>query len=132
MAVHMIRVVAAATSPDTGGMSLSEINTAMDDWVSSNSEWEADPTTHEIVESFTDEDGTEFYVGNYRFLLDDAKDNLLQKAGDKLKTKLDWYRLGYHLCEHDSDNPGPCTWEDSREWTSKNTAEIPADVPDFV
>lgn len=129
----MIRVVAAADSSDTPGLTLSEINTALDDWVSKRSEWTADPASHQIseVSSDTDGTGTTHYVGSYRFEISDAKDNLLTKCEDKLKNKVDWYRLGYHECDHDESNKSGCSWTDKREWTSTNTSSIPADVPDF-
>lgn len=130
----MIRVVAAVDSTDTPGMTESEINTAMDDWVSKHSEWIFDSVEHHIVKENSEYDGTgvNYYLGSYRFELSDAKDNLLQKCSDKLKNKVDWYRLGYHLCEHDEENPAPCIWDDEIEWMSKNTTSIPQQVPDFL
>ena len=92
MAVHMIRVVAAVDSTDTPGMDLSEINQAMDDWVSKASEWESDPREHQIKQfnSELDRSGVEYFDGSYRFELTDAKDNLLTKCEDKQKKKVDW------------------------------------------
>lgn len=132
MAVHMIRLVAAVDSTDTPGMSLTEINTALDDWVSKHSEWVNDSQEHSITIANSDFDGTEYYVGTYRFELSDAKSNLLQKCEDKLKKKVDWYRLGYHVCDHDESDNTSCPWDDEREWTSKNTSQIPTDIPNFV
>lgn len=133
MTVHMFRIVAASESTDTGGMTLSEINSAMDDWMSKQSRWEADPTEHVVTLSEPIGDGTSHYTGNYRLTFDsETKDNLLQKLGDKLKKKLDWYRIGYHQCDHDESSPTGCSWDDEREWTSKNTDSIPSDVPDFL
>lgn len=132
MAVHMIRVVAAANSTDTPGMTLSEIRTAMDEWVANNSEWTEDPQSHDMNEDVLLRDGTEVYEGSYRFTLDDAKDNLLQKCEDKLTDKVDWFRLGYHSCSHDEADPSPCSWEEVRDWTSKNTESVPSSVPSFV
>lgn len=129
----MIRVVAAANSTDTGGMTEAEINTALDEWVSKQSEWTADPQAHVINTSPGIDGETVYYGGTYRFTKEsDAKDTLLQKCGDKLKNKLDWYRLGYHDCDHDEQASDGCSWDGEREWTSTNTASIPADIPDFV
>lgn len=130
MVVHTIRVVAALDSTDATGLSTSEINAAMDDWVANHSEWTADTDEH-VITATTDA-SPPYYIGTYRFELSDAKDNLLQKCGDKLKNKIDWYRLGYHVCEHDVADPTPCQWEDDREWTSTNTPSIPSGVPDFL
>lgn len=122
----MIRVL---TSTE-GDYTLSQLNTAMDDWVSNHSEWTADPVTHQITEHGGDT-GPVYHGGNYRFLLDDAKDNLLQKCEDKLVNKVSWYRLGYHSCDHDESSPTPCSWDEQREWTDTDVT-IPDNVPVFV
>lgn len=127
MTVHMIRVVVSIE----GNFSLDQLNAAMDDWVSKQSEWVEDPNIHHITEIPQSEDGPGFRFGNYRFHLTDAKDNLLQKCENKLANKVSWYRLGYHLCEHDSENPPPCSWDDQREWTAKDVT-IPDNVPAFI
>lgn len=127
MAVHMIRVTASAE----GDYSLDQLNAAMDDWVSKQSEWTADPITHQISERGGDDGAPVYRGGNYRFLLDDAKDNLLQKCENKLTNKVAWYRLGYHSCDHDETAPSPCSWDDQREWTDTGVT-IPDNVPVFV
>lgn len=129
----MFRIVAAAESTDTGGMTLSEINSAMDDWMSKQSEWVSDPTEHAVTLVEPESGAASYYQGNYRLTFDsDTKDNILQKLGDKLKTKVDWYRVGYHQCDHDQDTGTGCFWGDEREWTSKNTNSIPSHIPNFL
>lgn len=128
MAVHMLRVVTSS-----GGMTLAEINDAMDTWVANHSEWAEDAAEHHIVEAntFGEGAGTDYYTGDFRFHLEDAKDNLLQKCGDKLRNKVEWYRLGYHQCDHDEADTLGCSWDDEREWTATD-ATIPTAVPDFL
>lgn len=129
MTVHMIRVCAGLG----GQMAVSDIEAALDDWVSKHSEWAKDTVPHTVSEANTEPDGsgTAYALGSYRFKWEDSKDNLFQKCGDKLKKKLDWYRLGYHECDHDADERAGCSWDDKREWTDKNVT-IPAGVPDFL
>lgn len=128
MAVHMIRL---ATSIE-GDYDLDALNVAMNDWVSEQSEWTADPDSHHITESIPrGESTTAYFSGIYRFHLSDAKNNLIQKCEDKLVNKVAWYRLGYHVCTHDEENPTHCEWDEQREWTAKNVT-IPDDVPTFV
>lgn len=128
MAVHMIRVVASVE----GDYSLTQLNTEMDDWVSKQSEWTADPDTHQITETIGSETDDPIYrSGDYRFLLQDAKDNLLQKCEDKLVNKVSYYRLGYHACDHDQDDRTGCSWDEQREWTDTGVT-IPDTVPVFV
>lgn len=126
MAVHMFRVFIGR-----GPMAVSDLESNIDDWVASNAEWEGDPTEHSLIETNTEMDGSgaTYYTADVRFLLDDAKDNLLQKFTDKLKEKVAWYRVGYHECSHDEHNPAPCVWQDRVEWTAKDVS-IPTDIPD--
>jgi len=43
---------------------------------------------------------------------------------------VDWYRVGYHACEHDESTPSACSWDDKAEWTAKDVT-VPSGVPDF-
>lgn len=103
----------------------------MDDWVSDQSPWTADPNTHQITDQTDQGTGSRYRMGSYQFLLEDAKANLLQKCEDKLVNKTDFYRLGYHVCDHDSDDRPGCSWDDQREWADKDVT-IPDYVPTFV
>lgn len=82
-----------------------------------------------------DGSGTDYHAIDVRFLPSgeggDTKDNLLQKLGDKLKNKVDWYRVGYHQCTHrDGDgSSGPCDWVDSNDWPDGGS--VPSDINDF-
>lgn len=126
MTVHMIRVVTSIE----GDYTLEQVNAAMDDWVSQQSEWTDDSESHSIVEHTAENGETEYRIGQYRFLLTDAKDNLLQKCEDKLVNKVAFYRIGHHQCDHDMEGRDGCSWEEQREWTAKD-ATIPNDVPSF-
>lgn len=129
MTVHMFRVFIGR-----GGMSLSELQTAIDDWVASNGEWTEDTVEHTLTERTTAIDGTgEMYHGiDVRFLPENSKDNLLQKVTDKVENKVDWYRVGYHACTHreGDGSSGPCSWDDWEDWTDKDVS-IPSGVPSF-
>lgn len=129
MTVHMIRVVASSA----GDYTLDQLNTAMDDWVSKQSEWTNDTKEHVIEDARDGDTGDPLghRDGTYRFLIEDAKDNLLQKCEDKLVNKVDWYRIGYHECNHDETGRDGCPWDEQREWTDKD-ATIPDHVPVFI
>lgn len=113
-------------------MSITDLETEINDWVDSNAEWENDTAPHELMERNTEIDGggQTYYAIDVRFLLDNGKDNLQQKFTDKLVNKVAWYRVGYHECAHDDENGGPCSWDDSVEWTEKDVS-IPTGVPTF-
>lgn len=127
MTVHMIRVV---IGPDTAKMTLQQANDALDAWVGNHSEWVEDSVAHHVTETQLP-DGTTYWHGSYRFEYSDAKTNLLTKCEDKLVNKCDWYRLGYHNCDHDEAARGGCSWDDECEWTAKDQS-IPSGVPNFV
>ena len=130
MTVHMFRCFIGR-----GSMSLSDLETRIDDWVTSNAEWTEDSVEHTLAERNTNLNGSgdTFYAIDVRFLPDDTKDNLLQKFTDKLENKVAWYRVGYHACAHrDGDgSSGLCDWDDKTEWTTKDVT-IPSGVPTFT
>lgn len=127
MTVHMFRVFVGR-----GPMSLDDLTTRVDDWLQQNARWEGDSVTHELSERTTNLDGggETFHALDVRFEREDTKANLQQKFADKLTEKVAWYRVGYHSCTHDSPDGGPCSWDDSTEWTAKD-ATIPDGVPTF-
>lgn len=129
MTVHMVRVIIGPNDK----MTLQQANDELDKWVNNHSEWVEDSTEHHVRETNTDPSGSgvTYWRGSYRFEYSDAKDNLLQKCEDKLTDKCDWYRLGYHVCDHDESDRQGCSWDDEREWTAKDQS-IPSDVPTFV
>jgi len=111
-------------------MSLSELETRINDWVNSNGEWQNDSVSHTLTERNTEIDGTgtTYYGIDVRFYQSDTKANVLQKFEDKLVNKVDWFRVMYHACTHDETEPSPCSWDDEVEWTAKDVT-IPAGVP---
>lgn len=129
MTVHMFRCCIGI-----GKMSVSDLETRINDWVESNAEWEEDSVSHTLTERNTaiDGSGETYYAVDVRFLPTDDKENLQQKFTDKLVNKVAWYRVGYHACTHrDGDgSTGPCSWDDSVEWTAKDVT-VPTGVPTF-
>jgi len=122
-----------------GSMSTTDLETRIDDWVSSNVPWSGDTVAHTLRQRNTETDGsgTDYHSIDVRFELDNSKSNLLQKFEDKLQNKVAWYRLAYHSCGHDDENGGPCSFDPSddpeamaREWTDKDVT-IPSGVPEF-
>lgn len=89
-------------------------------------------TTHFSSETQVDGSGTTYYQVTVRFHKDQSKDNLLQKFTDKLKDKVDWYRVGYHDCiGHDTDTEHHCGCDDKTDWTAKDVT-IPSGVPNYT
>lgn len=126
MTVHMFRVLAGPQSswPQV------DINAAVEDWMSKQSEWEADPTVHSMLPASTDDpDGPSWWMGDYRLTFEsEPKDTLFSKLEDKLVNKVHFYRIGHHQCDHDLSDREGCTWDEVREWTAKDVT-IPPELP---
>lgn len=128
MGVHTIEAFVS-----TSGLSESQVQDAVNDWVEKNSEWIEDHDTHQISLSHTGNGGTgvAYFRGLFRFTLDDAKDNLIQKASDKVKNKVAWFRLLYHQCDHDEADRGDCTWDERWNWEDKDVT-VPEEVEALI
>lgn len=124
MTLHMFRCYIGR-----GKMSVTDLDTNIDDWVTSNATWEGETVQNRL--QTVNIDGvpadTPYYKVDVWFTLDDSKANLLQKFTDKLENKVSWYRVGYHECTHDANEPTECGWQDTTEWTEKDVT-----VPDYV
>lgn len=127
MGVHMFRCYIGR-----GPMSVSDLETRIQDWVASNAEWAEDNASHTLSTRNTElyGSGESYHAVDVRFLRDYSKANLLQKFVDKLQDKVGWYRVGYHECGHDGSGSQDCTFTDTTQWTAKNTS-IPSGVPNF-
>lgn len=127
MSVHMIRI----HSEDPPDYSLTEIQTAIQDWMDNHTEWVEDSVTHEITRRTSDEevDAPEWLTGQFRFESGDDQTALLDDAERRLQNYTSWYRLGVHICDHDSTGDSDCSWDDQREF---NSGQIPAEVPTFL
>lgn len=135
MTVHLFKVYVGH-----GSMSLSDLETRIDNWVASNAEWTGDNLAHTLraLESDPYGDGGQTYYGiEVRFQQEDTKSNILQKFTDKLENKVNWYRVGYHECHKDEPQGTPCSFDPAvdpeamaDQWTAKDVT-IPSGVPDF-
>lgn len=130
MTVHAISGYLSADS----GMTDSEVQTQIDDWVSKRVKWDGGDWDGQVSRRNTklDGSGTDYLAIAVRFTWDSAdKDNTLQKFEDKFVNKIDWYRVAYHQCDHDESDRSGCAWDESREWTAKDVT-IPPGVPTFT
>jgi hypothetical protein len=122
MAKHMIRLF---FEPPVG-----DAESAIDNWVTNFTEWKSDPVEHTLTQRNTEYDGsgTEYVAGSYRFYQSDDKVALLDDFENRLQSIQGglWYRIGYHICDHDEDDRGGCSWDDKRE-----NGTIPSDIPNL-
>jgi len=103
---------------------------AVNNWVENHTEWLDDAVRHDLRETNAglEDGGTTCVRGDYRFVQEETADELLDDLENRLQSFQGglWYRAGYHACDHDEDNPTPCSWEDTREW-----GDVPEDIPTF-
>lgn len=120
-----------------GPMSVSDLEARINDWVSSNGEWANDTVDHTLREYRALDGSLICHSVPVRFVENDTKSNLYQKFTDKLKEKVDWWRVGYHTCHSDQDPHDMCTFDANEDPTAVardqtyNGATIPAAVPEF-
>lgn len=126
MANHMFRVFVALD------ISKSDLQQRVDDWVVQHTKWDdARAGSASVIEARaepTDPD-TAYYQVDIHFDRTDTKDNILQKLGNKLKNKCDWYRALYHECDHDESGDSGCPWDiwEQDDWTAKGQT-----IPEYV
>jgi len=120
MTVHTVRIY---VEPPRGGA-----EEAVNNWVENHNQWEHDSVEHELTEATAgiDDDGTLYARGDWRFIQEETADELLDDLEERLQNFQGglWYRAGYHACDHDEDEPTPCSWEDTREW-----GDVPDNIP---
>jgi len=111
MTVHMVRIFFDLPKGNA--------DNAVDNWVQNHNEWENDPVSHSLTEKNTEIDGSgvDYVSGDYRFIQEETVTKLLDDLGDRLSSVQGglWYRIGYHACDHDEDQPTPCSWDETRE-----------------
>lgn len=126
MTVHMVRIF--SHFPD--GYTVDQINDRVQNWVDNHTEWSEDPISHAVVErqaGWPVDPGTVYLTGDFRFMPEDDKTALLDDAEAALQGNVSWYRLGYHVCDHDEDGQGGCSWGTTREY-----GDIPTDIPEIL
>lgn len=108
-----------------------DADNAVNNWVANFNEWTEDPVEHTLIETNTETDGsgTTYIRGDYRFHQDSGKTALLDDLESKLQSIQGglWYRVGYHVCDHDESESTARSWEDMRE-----NGTVPEDVPTFI
>ena len=108
-----------------------ESEEAVNNWVENHNQWNDDPVSHELTETTgdLDGDGTTYARGDYRFIQEETADELLDDLERRLQDFQDglWYRLAYHACTNDEDNPQPCSWDDTRE-----SGGVPEGIPSIA
>lgn len=111
MTVHMLRV--ATSRP--GNVTLEQARTAVRDWLTRH-QWLDHPDDFQLQEAAGDDPETlTWWVGDFRFELDEDRGSILSDAENTLQGLVDWYRLAYHGCDHDQPGVG-CSWNETREF----------------
>lgn len=109
-----------------------DVTTAVDKWVSNHHEWTEDTAEHSMTKTNTamDGSGTTYVRGDWRFTQEDDQTTLLDDLESRLQAVVDWYRIGYHVCEADEENSADCSFHDDTSEIRKH-GTVPSDIPDF-
>lgn len=78
-----------------------------------------------LGEAGLDGSGTAYAQGLFRFDWTEDAAALKDDVGTWLTNNFEWWRIRYHECTHDEDNPSPCLW--SQKWEH---GTVPNDIPD--
>lgn len=96
-------------------------------WLTTHTAWaDADNQPPQPANTELNGVGTEYYSADWRFAWSASKSVLLSNLTAYTASYAPWHRIGYHVCDHDSDTPVGCAWNDKDE-----NGDIPADIPDF-
>lgn len=124
MTVHMLRLYAEPP----GQMPANALENAIAGMT--NSPWTADPdpASGNLTESNTEMDGsgTRFVAGSYRYLIDSSEPHPLNEMQANLESVVEWYRIMYHVCDHDEDTGEGCSWNTDSPYDS---GPVPSDIP---
>lgn len=99
----------------------------LDQWLTNMQLWDAPevtnsaPTLREPLNA-----DTKYYGGDLAFAWSEDEAIILDQLSQYADAYCDWYRIGYHFCDHDEDNPTPCAWEQTIE-----SGTVPDGVPTF-
>lgn len=115
----------------------------VDGWLDGWDEWEEphhspneSPTLVTADEDADEEDSPDYYRASWWFSWehDPASmfDALIRDDGSEgtLPDACDWSRVGYHQCDHPSDEREGCSWDDVREHGDVPDGVPTMDVPD--
>ena len=55
-----------------------------------------------------DEEGNKKEIGVYRFSDEEDEETLLNEFVDRVVKDAEWYKISYHICDHDEEKRGGC------------------------
>jgi len=122
MTKHMIRIYAEGPK----NVKRDEVRLPVGKWAGQHKRWSDDPSKSPMQVDLTPS-GVGYAVGNYRFYTTDDKVVLITDVADRLQNVVSWYRIGYHLCDHDEDLSTGCSWDDTAEY-----GPVPDEIPSLL
>lgn len=109
MSVHQVRLFHSEAG--AGGF-----HDWLETWLTNMTPRSADEVTNEPPTLTTPIDGgAPYYSGDLAFAWSEDKNIIMDQLTGYLDAYCEWWRLGYHVCSHDEENPTPCAWEDGDE-----------------
>lgn len=97
---------------------IDKIRKAVEDWVAQREEvLTVERQTIILLNTEPDGSGTDYCRGQFRFDLNaESKAELLSSIENQLQRYCSWWRIKYHVCDHDEQERVGCSWDDVREY----------------
>jgi len=102
------------------------IDTYLPQWLVTHTSWEATENEPPSLYQPDPDDEQKRYESEWRFAWTASKSVLLSNLLAETEFYASWYRVGYHVCDHDAEQMGNCQWDDVQEYGA-----VPRGVPDL-
>lgn len=104
MSIHRVRL----RYSETGAQSF---NGWLETWLVNMQPWAERPNEVPALR----EEPSAHYGGDLTFAWSEDKSIILDQLDGYLSAYCDWYRIWYHICDHDESERGNCSWDAQRE-----------------
>jgi len=89
--------------------------TWLEQWLADMPLW--DGTANDVPDAHSHEGVPEHYRGEFVFEWSAERALILDSLEQNLSASADWYRIKYHVCDHDEADRGGCRWDPSETRT---------------
>lgn len=119
MTAHRIRLIHSTTGA-------SAYHDWLDTWLTNMSPWDYPEVDNDLPTLRETVDGDEYYQTELAFDWSEDRATILDQLDQYAASYCKWHRIGYHECDHDEDDPQPCSWDEVVEH-----GDVPDDIPTF-
>jgi hypothetical protein len=121
MTVHRVRLLHSTAGKN-------DYHAWLNTWLTNMTPWSDPEVPNDLPSLRTQIDGSgEWYQTELAFEWTEDRAIILDNLAQYASSYCDWHRIAYHVCTHDEENGGPCSWDEVRE-----NGTIPSYVPTFT